>query len=222
MNKHLSIVGFGKNRDSADFYPTPPQTTEALFKREKFDGIVWECASGDGSMAKVIERHNPCIASDIRRGDDVYGEQGSDFLMATRVVANIITNPPYKLAKEFAERALILAEKKVALLLKLVFLEGSSRYSFFNNSPLKTVYVFCKRQPIWIRGEVGKNSGLIAYAWFVWDKSYNGKPYIDWINDKDTLRTAKEIAETMPTINDLIITEALANVGNAVESDIEL
>jgi len=46
----LSIVGFGKNRDSADFYSTPPQTTEALFRREKFEGLVWECASGDGSM----------------------------------------------------------------------------------------------------------------------------------------------------------------------------
>jgi hypothetical protein len=26
-----------------------------------------------------------------------------------------------------------------------------------------------------------KNSGLIAYAWFIWDKSYDGKPKINWI-----------------------------------------
>lgn len=183
LSKGLSIVGFGKDRDSSDFYPTPPKTTEALFKREKFDGIVWECASGDGSMAKVIEKYNLCVASDIRADETIYGEKGIDFLIEYRVIDNIITNPPYKLAKQFAERALLLAQRKVALLLKLVFLEGSGRYNFFKSSPLKTVYVFCKRQPIWRRGEVGKNSGLIAYAWFVWDKSYDGKPYIDWIND---------------------------------------
>jgi len=182
MGKGLSIVGFGKDRDSADFYPTPSQTTEALFKREVFEGLVWECASGDGSMAKVIEKYNECIASDIREDNDIYGERGVDFLNSFKQVPNIITNPPYKFALQFAQTALLCAEKKGALLLKLVFLEGSSRYEFFKNSPLKPGFVFCKRQPIWIRGEVGKNSGLIAYAWFVWDKSYNGKPCIEWIS----------------------------------------
>lgn len=181
--RHLSIVGFGHNRAEADFYPTPPQTTEALFSRETFEGLVWECASGDGSMAKVIEKYNPCISSDIRTDDSIYGEKGVDFLNEYREVPNIITNPPYRLAQRFVERALLLAEKKVAMLLKLVFLESSSRYRMFTTSPLRTVYVFCKRQPIWVRGEVGQNSGLIAYAWFVWDNSYNGKPYIEWIND---------------------------------------
>lgn len=183
MDKSLAIVGFGRKRDSADFYPTPPQTTEALFKREQFDGLVWECASGDGSMAKVIEKYNPCEASDIRTDDDIYGEKGMDFLATYKEVPNIITNPPYKLAQKFVEQAWVLAEKKVAMLLKLVFLESSGRYRMFQRLPLKVVYVFCKRQPIWIRGEVGKNSGLIAYAWFVWDKSYTGKPTIGWIND---------------------------------------
>jgi hypothetical protein len=23
--------------------------------------------------------------------------------------------------------------------------------------------------------------GLLAYAWFVWDKDYHAKPWIDWI-----------------------------------------
>ena len=183
MNKSLSIVGFGKNRAPSDFYPTPPQTTEALLERERFDGLVWECASGDGSMSKVIEKFCPCMSSDIRTDKSVYGEKGIDFLNEYREVPNVITNPPYRLAQKFVERALLLAERKVAMLLKLVFLESSGRYNMFRNSPLKTVYVFCKRQPIWAEGKVGGNSGLIAYAWFVWDKSYNGKPCIEWIND---------------------------------------
>ena len=183
MNNAQSIVGFSTDRAEADYYPTPPETTEALFKREKFEGNIWECACGDGRMAKVIEKYNTCIATELRQGKDVYGEQGVDFLNEHREVDNIITNPPYKLALRFAQRSLLLADKKVALLLKLVFLEGSGRYEFFRKSPLRTVYVFCKRQSIWKNGNEGANSGLIAYAWFVWDKSYKGKPYIDWIND---------------------------------------
>jgi len=180
--KAQSIVGYSQDRAESDYYPTPPSTTLALMRRELFVGTVWECACGDGRMAKVIKEYNPVYATDIRT-DLGYGEGGLDFLTMNKSVSNIITNPPYKLGQQFLERALVLAEKKVALLLKLVFLESETRRSLLKNSPLKTVYVFSKRQKIYKNGDEGKNSGLIAYAWFVWDKSYSGKPYIDWIND---------------------------------------
>ncbi len=181
--RHLSIVGFSTTRDDKDYYPTPPETTMALMKRETFEGNVWECGSGDGRMSKVIEQFNECISSDIRLDDDIYGEKGVDFLKTYRQVNNIITNPPYRFAKEFVEHALVCTDKKVAMLLKLVFLEGVTRYELFQNTPLRTIYVFCKRQKIYKRGVIGKNSGLIAYAWFVWDKNYHGKTYVEWIKN---------------------------------------
>jgi hypothetical protein len=182
-NNSQSIVGFGHKRERNDFYPTPPATTHSLMKREKFDGLVWECASGNGAMSKVIEQYNECISSDIGRRKDIYGNKGVDFLKTTRKVDNIVTNPPYRLAEEFISHALQCADKKVAMLLKLVFLEGTGRYDLFQNTPLKTVYVFCRRQRITIGGKKMKNSSMIAYAWFVWDKSHSGKPTISWIND---------------------------------------
>ena len=182
-NNAQSIVGFGHKREKNDFYPTPPSTTRALMEREKFEGVVWECASGNGAMSKVIEEYNECISSDIRKGKNIYGEKGIDFLQTNRKVDNIITNPPYRLAEQFIYHALDCADKKVAMLLKLVFLEGIRRYDLFQNTPLKTVYVFCKRQRITIGGKQMKNSSMIAYAWFVWDKSYNGKPTIAWIKE---------------------------------------
>ena len=118
---------------------------------------------------------------DIRTDDMVYGDKGVDFLNINTRVDNIITNPPYKLALEFCEHALKCADKKVAMLLKLVFLEGISRYEFFKTSPLKKVYVFCKRQPIRAKTYKGDNSSMIAYAWFVWEKDYDGEPTLDWI-----------------------------------------
>ena len=180
--QHLSIVGYGTDRQEKDYYPTPQKTTEALLKREKFEGNIWECASGDGRMAKVIESYGyNVMSSDIRTDDEVYGNKGKDFLKEIDYVDNIITNPPYRYAQEFVEHALKCSQKKVALLLKLVFLEGIGRYNLFMQGHLEKVYVFCKRQKIYKNGDVGKNSGLIAYAWFVWNKDYYGKPTIDWI-----------------------------------------
>ena len=183
--EHLSIVGANTkgDREENDFYPTPESTTRALLERERFEGEVFECACGDGSMSEVIKRYNPEVYSSdlINRG---YGIQ-RDFLKVWEEFNNIITNPPYKLAKEFVIHAKKLAKKKIALLLKLVFLEGSGRYELFQDKcfPLKKDYVFCSRQPIYKNGIILNNSGLIAYAWFVWDKEYSGQPTIEWIKE---------------------------------------
>jgi len=45
-----NLVGGGNNRNDFDFYSTPSWVTEALFEREKFEGKVWECASGSGFL----------------------------------------------------------------------------------------------------------------------------------------------------------------------------
>ena len=75
MNNHLSIVGFGKNRAVADFYPTPDYATEELLKREQFEGGMWEPACGNGAIAKFFKG---CIATDIRT-DLGYGAGDTDF-----------------------------------------------------------------------------------------------------------------------------------------------
>lgn len=68
------------------------------------------------------------------------------------------------------------------MFLKLSFLESERRKSMFENSPLKTVYVFSKRVQLYPEGQPKpKNSGTIAYAWFVWEKGYAGEPMIKWI-----------------------------------------
>src|SRR3990167_7721432 len=183
---HNSIVGFGMDRQERDYYPTPPQTTEALFKGEIFDGEVWECACGDGRMSEVIKKYNPVFSTDIEPQN--YGDGQIDFLNPSLEISkdNIITNPPFKFAERFVEIGKKRAKKKIALLLKLVFLEGIGRHKMFQDTefPLSKVYVFCRRQPIYKDGIVLKNSGLIAFAWFVWDRSYIGKPTIEWINDE--------------------------------------
>jgi len=188
MKEGNRIIGSNQgNREKDDFYPTPEWATEALMKREKFEGLVWECACGDGSMAKVIEKYNHVLPTDIvDRGYGLFGDV--DFLNNERIQPqeSIITNPPYKFAKDFILTAKKKSRGKIAMLLKLSFLEGRNRFDMFQDKefPLKKVYVFCGRITMFPNGIKTSNaSGTIAYAWFVWDKNYEGSPQIEWIND---------------------------------------
>jgi len=69
------------------------------------------------------------------------------------------------------------------MFLKTVFLESKDRYTMFQDTefPLKTMYQFSNRVTLYKDNKKMKNSGMIAYAWFVWDKAYKGKPNIKWI-----------------------------------------
>ena len=75
------------------------------------------------------------------------------------------------------------SKNKIAMFLKTVFLESDKRYEMFNDTeyPLKTVYQFSKRVTLYKGGVKMKNSGMIAYAWYVWERGYTGKPTIEWI-----------------------------------------
>jgi hypothetical protein len=172
----LAYVGHNSkgDREKDDFYPTPPEATMALMDRETFDGNIWECACGNGAMSKVmIDKGYKVYSSDlIDRG---YGEVGIDFLKADKKVDNIITNPPFNLSTEFTIKALKQANNQVAMLNKLSFLEGLKRRELvFSQKKLKKIWIFSRRV------RFGGN-GLMAFAWFIFDKNYNGLPEVDWI-----------------------------------------
>ena len=78
---------------------------------------------------------------------------------------------------------------KVAMFLKLQFLEGQARKELFLKNPPKVVYVSSSRLGCAKNGEfkVGKNGefmieSAVAYAWFVWEKGYKGDTVIRWVN----------------------------------------
>lgn len=89
------------------------------------------------------------------------------------------------MAKEFVEHALDISQEsvKVAMFLKLTFLEGQKRKDLFKKYPPKKIYVFSNRVDCWKNGtKPQKAAKAVCYAWFIWEKGYNGKPRIDWIN----------------------------------------
>lgn len=175
-----------KTRESQDFYPTPPYATIKLLEKEIFFGSIYEPACGDGAISKILKEKyldQKLYSTDLF--DRGYGEKTKiDFLTydyKNFKPDNIITNPPYKLAQEFIERSLKLTKHKVAMLLKLNFLEGQKRYNLFKTTPLKSVYVFSKRLSFDKGDEKGKGNGLLAYAWYVWEHGYDDVPMLDWL-----------------------------------------
>ena len=175
-----------KNRARDDFYPTPPEGTWALLSAIRFAGTIWEPACGDGSISRVLEAAGYKVTSTdlVDRG---YGTSPVDFLLDYQTKAdNIITNPPFKLAEEFARHALDRATDKVVLPARLAWLEGYGRRKFFESSPLWRVYIFSRRLRIQ-RGRAAvatDRSGMITFAWFVWKHGYYGIPKIGWLDPK--------------------------------------
>lgn len=172
-------------RAENDYYATDPVAIDRLFEQYSFDKKIWECACGGNHLSNRISDYgHDVFATDIidRNGVD----EIVDFLQTEKEwEGDIITNPPYKYAQQFVEKGLSILKpnKKLALFLKLTFLEGQKRKEMFRKHPPKYVYVFSKRVQCAMNGdkEMFKKSSAACYAWFIWEKEFTGEPIIRWL-----------------------------------------
>jgi predicted RNA methylase len=187
----ISVGGKGINdRAEDDFYATQSKTTKALLNVLKLNGSILEPACGDGHISEVLKEYYPnqeIVSTDLVYRN--YGKGNVDFITHDygRKFDNIITNPPFSLAKEFVEKGLEISNDKVIMLLKIQFLESSKRKEFLMNSPLKYIYVFSERQST-LKDGLELNplnnkpwSTTLLLAWFVWEKGYVGDPIVKWL-----------------------------------------
>lgn len=195
-NKKTTFVQLGASnhsdgeREDNDFYATDPKTLEILLDQLKIDGIklhnnIWEPACGQGHLSEVLKENGYKVWSTdlVDRG---YGTGNTDFLksVSDSWCGDILTNPPYKYAKEFVEKALDVIRNGcyTVMLLKIQFLEGKERYKLFKKYPPKYVYVNSSRQTCYINGDMSKKmSSASCYCWFIWQKGFEGEPIIRWI-----------------------------------------
>ena len=157
-----------------------------LLALETFAPVIWEPACGEGHISNVLAAHGyEVISTDlIYRG---FGEpEPMDFLTETfpEFEGDIITNPPYSAGLEFVERALetVRPGGKVAMFLKVQFLEGKRRGELFSKTPPRTVYISRSRLACAKNGDFSHTESAIAYAWYVWEKGFTGDPVIKWFN----------------------------------------
>jgi len=179
-----------RGRVENDFYATHPDSVMALLEVEDIIYPALEPACGVGHISKLLDTLDTKSTDLIDRG---YGFGGIDFLtedynIYETIYNTVITNPPFSLFQEFVEKALRIANYKVIMFGKLQALEGQKRATFLETTPLKTVYVFKKRQQPMRNGKeidelTGKKwaSSTMAFAWYVWEIGYKGEPIIKWI-----------------------------------------
>lgn len=180
-------------REQDDYYATDPIAIDKLLSVETPQNRIWECACGGGHLSERLTERGFCVySSDLKDRGYKRMTRALDFLQATTVpFANpfdILTNPPYKYAKDFVLKALDLLPQgcRCFMFLKLTFLEGKARFKeLYSKYPPKCVYVFSERILCAKNAEFQKmkdgGGSAVAFAWFVWEKNYNGQTLIKWI-----------------------------------------
>tara|TARA_R110000744_G_scaffold5676_3_gene20169 strand:+ start:431 stop:1066 length:636 start_codon:yes stop_codon:yes gene_type:complete len=209
MKSHIKTIGATNHtkeeRDPNDFYATCGSDVERFLDVLKEDGVelnslIWEPACGKGHISEVLTKKGfNVLSSDIvKRG--FFGAKQLDFLEAAprHVLSasigswwkgDIITNPPFKFALGFIERAMERLEVggKLLLLLPLRYLETKQRFHLFQKFPLKFIYVYSYRIDIG-KGGVFNGGNAVAYCWFVWEKGFDGEAVVRFISRKDWLK----------------------------------
>lgn len=194
--------------DSLDDFPTPPWATRALCEAvlprlgvSLVEAKVWEPACGRGLMSEVLREYAASVfASDVHD----YGRTGRQETVGSFVGAGldvlavpgghvdaIITNPPFRLAVDFFERAIADAEI-VALLVRSNWAEGIDRYErIFSKHPPLCDAQFVERVPM-VRGRWDPDaSTATAYSWFVWLRGSTVETRRIWIPPGQRQRLTK-------------------------------
>lgn len=193
--KGYALAGKSQSRDRVenDFYATDPRALDMLFDAEPFNaGEYLEPSAGQGHLSnRIIELVPNARVTNldiVDRGLD--GVIVADFLEyeTEKKYDYVITNPPYSLGKEFVDKGLELLKDggKMAMFLKIQFLEGEKRREMYIQNPPKYIYVFTKRMATFNNGsEVDENgkrwATTMCHAWFVWEKGFAGEPVVRWL-----------------------------------------
>lgn len=171
-------------RQHEDYYATEPKATEWLCQLEQFDGRILEPACGEGHISEVLKAAGYEVVSRdlVDRG---YGEV-TDFLAIDNQEwdGNIVTNPPYKYAQQFVEKALsIIPERRKWRCSSNCSFSKARHVARCSVLPPIRVWVSSSRLNCAKNGDFNANQGgALAYAWFVWEKGYKGDTTVKRFN----------------------------------------
>lgn len=174
----------GEERQPEDFYATDLAAIPPLFKLlgaeyESGGKLILEPAAGQGHLSQIMELYgHQVISTDLV--DRGYGVGGVDFLTDNIYDSlpydAVITNPPFKHAVQFIEKALKIAPL-VCMLLRLAFVESERRDKFFKQYPPRYIAVFRRRVRTSKNGEFPEGeASATCHAWFIWERGYKGNP----------------------------------------------
>lgn len=176
-------------RDSLDDFPTPPWATRALceFLREQGwqleNASAREPAANRGHMVAPLREFFADVEAADAHDYDV-GFRVHDYLFGPLPgrVDFTVTNPPFRLAEQFIERALATSDCGVAMLVRAAFLESVGRYErLFAETPPSFVLQFSERVVMHKGRLAPEGSTATAYAWLVWLHDDERDTRLRWI-----------------------------------------
>lgn len=175
--------------DSLDDFPTPPWATRALchwlgdFSVPLSVLSCREPAANRGHMVAPLREYFRTVdASDAH--DYGVGFPVADYLFPTPIaeVDWTITNPPFRLAEAFIDRALATSRIGAAMIVRAAFLEGVGRYErLFTKRPPTDVLQFSERVVMHKGRLAPEGKSATAYAWLVWIKGVENTTRLRWI-----------------------------------------
>lgn len=162
--------------DSLDDFPTPPWATRALCEWLRLNGHIdgemscREPAANRGHMVAPLREYFARVeGSDVH--DYAAGFPVRDYLYPgpLALVDFTITNPPFRLAEQFIERAAATSSEGFAVIVRAAFLEGQGRFErLFSRNPPSFVLQFTERVVMHKGRLAPEGSTATAYAWLVW------------------------------------------------------
>lgn len=181
-----------QDREQNDFYATDPKSINVLIDAFHLPFLpIWEPACGQGHMSDRLSDVYGYSVWSTDLVDRGYSKLGAlqDFLAHEgKWSGHIVTNPPYKYAKEFVYKSLDVVDhgNYVCMFLKLQFMEGKERKKLFLQHPPYKILVsssrlLCAKNADFDGMKAGGGSA-VAYAWYIWKKGYTGPTTVEWVN----------------------------------------
>jgi len=173
------------DRHSDDWYVEPRWCSERLFDSEIFIGEVIDPCCGSGNIVKSARaRHLPAEGWDtVNRGFP--GTVMRDWLQPCDVrPCNVVCNPPFAIARPFAELAVERARHKSAILFPVARLNAAG---WLRALPLARVWLLTPRPSMppgeaLLRGEKPAG-GKTDFCWLVFDRNVAGHgPTMRWLH----------------------------------------
>jgi hypothetical protein len=185
-------------RGGPDFWPTPAWLTTALLGfvlPELPVGPIWECAAGDGRLARAIAATGrSVITTDLYPQDDSAPHDFlDDDLPVGTVGSMVVTNPPNRSWDAFLDRGLALLDRQLikglVLLARHDYLQADGRAEAFNRAVRE---VHCNWRPIWIPDTDGNPRH--SFHWLAWHAGRRQPPlYLTGADVADPKTTPKRI-----------------------------
>lgn len=185
-----ALANLPKRRDF-DFYPTPASCCEDALSFLPDDlgaKCILDPGAGTGMWGKAARKRYPSalitgveLRSETEQPREYNFWIHDDFLLTRAVPAFdlVIGNPPYNRAEQFVKHSIAMLEDNgyLILLLRLNFLESHGRArGLYRKYPPKIIVVRAGRVSFTGDGQ----SNATAYAYFIWQKGFVGKPTLEW------------------------------------------